>query len=142
MATAVTKHPKHLQTATPADDAARHVWRRAAVSLVVAVVVVTALVLRAWIIGVYAIPSESMEPTLDPGDRVLVAKWRGGEATRGEVVVFDGETTWGPVTGSPTGPWERLVGVVDGHEARFVYVKRIIGLGATGWSAATGVVGC
>lgn len=39
---------------------------------------------------VYAIPSASMSPTLEVGDRILVNKWayRFGDPSRGDIVVF------------------------------------------------------
>ncbi|GAA3099011.1 signal peptidase I [Streptosporangium carneum] len=51
--------------------------------------VVVALLLQAFVIGSYRIPSESMENTLIEGDRVVVNKLH-GETERGDVVVFKG----------------------------------------------------
>ena len=49
-----------------------------------------ALVIQAFVIKPYQIPSESMEPTLDPGQRVLVNRfgYRFGDPSVGDVVVF------------------------------------------------------
>ncbi len=51
---------------------------------------VIALLVRYFIIEGYYIPSTSMEPTLVPGERVLVAKflYRFTEPRRGDIVVF------------------------------------------------------
>jgi len=43
---------------------------------------------KAFVIGAFFIPSESMEPLLRPGDRIRVNLWERPE--RGDVVVFDG----------------------------------------------------
>ena len=49
-----------------------------------------ALVLKAFLVEVFVIPSGSMEPTLMVNDRVVVYKlgYRFGEVNRGDVVVF------------------------------------------------------
>jgi signal peptidase I len=62
------------------------------VRLVVVVVALAlcALLVRAFVAEPFAIPSESMEPTLQPGDHVLVDKlaFRFGHVHRGDLVVF------------------------------------------------------
>ncbi len=52
--------------------------------------VLLAVLLRAYVAEPFAIPSESMEPTLRPGDHVLVEKlsYRFGAPERGDLVVF------------------------------------------------------
>ncbi len=50
-----------------------------------------ALGIQAFLVKPYQIPSESMQPTLDPGERVLVNRLSftlGGEPSVGDVVVF------------------------------------------------------
>lgn len=51
---------------------------------------VLALLLRSFLVQAFFIPSESMVPTLEIGDRVLVNRlaFRLGEPERGEIVVF------------------------------------------------------
>lgn len=70
-----------------------------------------ALVLRSFVIGTYYIPSESMEPTLQVGDRVFVNQlsYRWGDVERGQVIVFD----------RPGGP---------GSDGIDVLIKRVIGI--------------
>ena len=71
-----------------------------------------AIVLRLWFIGIYAIPSHSMENTLLPGDHIVVSKvirWVGG-LDRGDIVVF-------------TLP-DSLRGSTEDHP----FIKRVIGL--------------
>jgi signal peptidase I len=57
---------------------------------VVAVAVLVAIAVQAWLVKPYRIPSESMLDTLRPGDRVLVnrAVYHLREPHRGDVVVF------------------------------------------------------
>ncbi|HEU5265252.1 MAG TPA: signal peptidase I [Jatrophihabitans sp.] len=85
--------------ASPDADAARRAerrrgWLRSAV--IIAIVVGAALVLRAFVVGHYYIPSASMEPTLHgcPGcndDHVAVDKvsYRAHGPRPGDIVVFD-----------------------------------------------------
>ncbi|MGB9661982.1 MAG: signal peptidase I [Moorellaceae bacterium] len=51
---------------------------------------ILAFIIRAFLITPFYIPSRSMEPTLYPGDRILVNRlaYRFGEPQRGDVVVF------------------------------------------------------
>ncbi len=56
------------------------------------------LLVKAFVVQVYRIPSASMENTLQVGDRVLVNKlvyhFRG--IARGDIIVFSGQDSWGP----------------------------------------------
>ena len=58
--------------------------------VVVGVAVVVALFVRAYVVQTYFIPSGSMEPTLNIGDRILVVKlaYRFTSPATGDVVVF------------------------------------------------------
>lgn len=44
----------------------------------------------------YTVPTDSMQPTVNPGDRVLAQRVDGGEVHRGDVVVFT-DPEWGDV---------------------------------------------
>ncbi|MDX6562563.1 MAG: signal peptidase [Gaiellales bacterium] len=56
----------------------------------VLLLLVGAVILRAYVAEPFAIPTESMAPTLRPGDHVLVEKlsYRFGSPRRGDLVVF------------------------------------------------------
>jgi signal peptidase I len=59
--------------------------------VIVAMAVGLALGIQAFLVKPYQIPSESMEPTLDPGQRVLVNRLStklGGDPEIGDVLVF------------------------------------------------------
>ncbi|WP_335938598.1 signal peptidase I [Streptomyces sp. PTD5-9] len=109
-------------------------WRRAAA--IGAVCSVFVLLLSAFVVRPYLIPSGSMEPTLHVGDRVLVNKlaYRFGSAPRrGDVVVFDGTGSFvreappeNPVTGLLRGAAASL-GLAEPAETD--YVKRVVGVG-------------
>jgi len=70
-------------------DKPRALWKEIAVLLVVAVLL--ALLVRALLFEVFFIPSESMEATLAPGERVAVSSFPLGRdevPNRGDVIVF------------------------------------------------------
>ena len=112
-------------------------WRQ--LMLVVVAAIVLMLVVKAFIVQVYRIPSASMEDTLLTGDRVLVNKlvyhFRG--IARGDIVVFSGRGSWGTTTGAPdpAPPGNPLVRVmydvladVGVYSTQTYYIKRVIGL--------------
>ncbi|MGB2567356.1 signal peptidase I [Micromonospora citrea] len=86
-------------------------WKELPILLGVAILV--AVLVRAFVLQTFFIPSPSMENTLQIDDRVLVNKlvydFRSPE--RGEVVVFKAPTTWS--------------GNADGED----FIKRVIGVG-------------
>lgn len=72
-----------------------------------------AIVVRCVLVQVFAIPSGSMRPTLEPGDQVLVTPynrpWGSSEPGRGDVVVFR------RMDGSPGFFVKRVIGVPGDH---------------------------
>jgi signal peptidase I len=125
----------------PADGAAkaqkskrrkRSFWRDLLV-IVVAALALTIL-LKAFVVQVFSIPSGSMENTLLPGDRILVSKvvYDFRPIARGDIVVFTGAGSWDPPSQPPSN-W--LTGLVDGATNLVGiagpdtdYVKRVIGI--------------
>jgi signal peptidase I len=107
---------------------------RELLTIVLAAAVLTLLV-KAFVVQVYRIPSASMENTLQIGDRVLVNKvvyhFRG--IARGDIVVFSGQDSWGPDAPPPSSdPVVRFFGdVLSGvglQSNQTYYIKRVIGL--------------
>jgi signal peptidase I len=100
--------------------------------LLLAALILTVLV-KGFLIQAFFIPSRSMEPTLEVGDRVVVNRlaYRVGEPTHGDVVVFLRPTGAGEAR--PSGPlsWVRravaqgLGGTPPGSED---LIKRVVGL--------------
>ena len=72
------------------DGDGRHgkLWRELPFLILIALVV--AIVVKTFLVQAFYIPSESMDPTLLRGDRVLVCRfcYRVGDIERGDVVVF------------------------------------------------------
>ncbi|MFB7665655.1 signal peptidase I [Kitasatospora sp. NPDC056138] len=80
----------------------------------------------------FAVPSESMEGTLRPGDRLLVNQLAydfGRHVQRGDVVVFDGIGSFLPYASEPPPAQRFLAGFGLSSGADSVYVKRVIGIG-------------
>ena len=107
---------------------------RELLTIVVAAAVLTLLV-KAFVVQVYRIPSASMENTLQIGDRVLVNKlvYHFRDVARGDIVVFSGQDSWGPDAPPPSS--DPVVRFADDmlaglglHDDRTYYIKRVIGL--------------
>src|SRR5437588_5065855 len=89
-----------------------HLRRNIEWVVIVVVAVLSALVVKTFLIEAFYIPSGSMEPTLDIGDRVLVNKlsYRLHDVHRGDIIVFK----------RPPG--------VAGEPRIHDFIKRVIGL--------------
>ena len=77
-------------------------WRE--VPLLLAIALVLALGIKTFVVQAFFIPSQSMQNTILPGDRVLVNKfspWFGAQPQRGQVVVFNDPGGWLPATVAP-----------------------------------------
>ena len=89
-----------------------------------------ALLIKTFLIQAFYIPSSSMEPTLLPGDRVLVNRlaYRFGEPARGDVIVFDGPSS--PADDGPVGAFLRWLteGLGVARPSHEDFIKRVIGL--------------
>ena len=114
---------------------ARILSQIAELPLLVLVAFLIAVVIKTFIMQAFYIPSGSMKPTLQIGDRVLVEKvtsWLGGPG-HGDVVVFARNTFTGEK--APDLPWYRdaqnyvreLLGLPTGREED--YIKRIVAVG-------------
>ena len=106
-------------------------WRFVLCALAAAVVL--AALVRAFVVDVYYIPSESMQPLLEPEDRVAVSRtdYRSGDIQRGDVVVFDGRGSLAPLHNGDPAPLTALKSVarwVGLAGSDTVYVKRVIGI--------------
>jgi signal peptidase I len=94
--------------------------------ILVGVAVAIALLVKAFVVQAFYIPSGSMEPTLQISDRVLVNKlsYRFGDPSRGDIVVF--EAPPGEATPQIKDLIKRVIGlpgdVVEGREGH-IYVN-------------------
>ncbi|MFE6128665.1 signal peptidase I [Streptomyces sp. NPDC056437] len=79
----------------------RSFWKE--LPLLIGIALLLALLIKTFLVQAFSIPSDSMQDTLQRGDRVLVDKltpWFGSEPERGEVVVFHDPGGW--LDGEPT----------------------------------------
>ena len=124
--------------ATDGEDAKSPTKRKRAFWRDLTVIVIAALVLtillKAFVVQVFSIPSGSMENTLLPGDRILVNKmvYRFRPIDRGDIVVFSGAGSWDPPTSPVSNPfarvWDDAIGLVGIAGPGTDYVKRVIGV--------------
>ena len=125
--------PEPGQNAAAKKKKKKNLWREL-LTIVVAAAVLTLLV-KAFVVQVYRIPSASMENTLQVGDRVLVNKlvyhFRG--IGRGDIIVFSGQDSWGPNAGPPSGDpvvrlFDDMLSGIGLQNTQTYYIKRVIGL--------------
>ncbi|GGY43798.1 signal peptidase I [Streptomyces djakartensis] len=111
----------------------RSFWKELPILIVIALVL--ALLIKTFLVQAFSIPSDSMQNTLQQGDRVLVDKltpWFGSEPERGEVVVFHDPGNWlrGEPTPDPNAMQTFLswIGLMPSVEEKDL-IKRVIGVG-------------
>jgi signal peptidase I len=95
----------------PRTERRGNFWRELPILLGVAIVV--AILVRAFVLQTFYIPSESMEHTLNINDRVLVNKlvYDFRDPHRGEIIVFNSPPDW------------------RGDPSETDFIKRVIGVG-------------
>jgi signal peptidase I len=103
---------------------------------------VLALLIKAFLFQAFYIPSGSMEPTLMPGDRVLVNKipYYFHDPRRGDVIVFENPTANADrgIVGGFVHWLAQGLGVSGGADED--YIKRVIGLPGDHITCANGAV--
>ncbi|MFF9176703.1 signal peptidase I [Streptomyces sp. NPDC014793] len=111
----------------------RSFWKE--LPILIGIALVLALLIKTFLVQAFSIPSDSMQNTLQQGDRVLVDKltpWFGSEPERGEVVVFHDPDNW--LAGEPApnpNPVQKVlswIGLMPSAEEKDL-IKRVIGVG-------------
>jgi signal peptidase I len=130
-ASAKLEAPAPQQSSAKAARPHIPVWQETLILLVIAVLL--AVVLKAFFVQAFYIPSESMEPGLVKNDRILVQKvsyWGDGSPSRGDVVVFEDPGGWlGPNdVGGPTNPVAKALEKVGLYPSGGHLVKRVVGV--------------
>ncbi|MFF7855769.1 signal peptidase I [Streptomyces sp. NPDC007904] len=117
----------------PQQKKPRSFWKE--LPILIGIALVLALLIKTFLVQAFSIPSDSMQNTLQQGDRVLVDKltpWFGSEPERGEVVVFHDPDNW--LAGEPTpdpNPLQKVlswVGLMPSAEEKDL-IKRVVGVG-------------
>ncbi|WP_206302295.1 signal peptidase I [Streptomyces sp. WAC 01438] len=118
---------------TPRAKQPRSFWKE--LPILIGIALVLALLIKTFLVQAFSIPSDSMQNTLQQGDRVLVDKltpWFGSEPERGEVVVFHDPDNW--LAGEPTpdpNPLQKVlswIGLMPSAEEKDL-IKRVVGVG-------------
>ncbi|MCB5182385.1 signal peptidase I [Streptomyces antimicrobicus] len=131
------EHDTEAETAAEGEDAEerpqRSFWKE--LPLLIGIALLLALLIKTFLVQAFSIPSDSMQDTLQRGDRVLVDKltpWFGSEPERGEVVVFHDPANW--LAGEPT-PQPNLaqqvlskIGLMPSADEKDL-IKRVIAIG-------------
>ncbi|MGW0884168.1 signal peptidase I [Streptomyces sp. NPDC002671] len=111
----------------------RSFWKE--LPILIGIALVLALLIKTFLVQAFSIPSDSMQNTLQRGDRVLVDKltpWFGSKPERGEVVVFHDpdKWLWGEPTPNPNPIQKALswIGLMPSAEEKDL-IKRVIGVG-------------
>lgn len=119
---------------TPARGARKQLplWQES--FLLLAIALILAVVIKAFFVQAFYIPSESMEPGLVKNDRILVQKvsyWGGGTPQRGDVVVFKDPGGWLDPAESvgPTNAIAKVMAKIGLYPQGGHLVKRVIGIG-------------
>lgn len=125
--------PQESGGASPKPKKQRSFWKE--LPILIGIALVLALLIKTFLVQAFSIPSDSMQNTLQQGDRVLVDKltpWFGSEPERGEVVVFHDPANW--LAGEPTPDPNALqtflswIGLMPSAEEKDL-IKRVIGVG-------------
>lgn len=104
-------------------------------TVVVAIALLLSFLVKTFVAQPFYIPSESMEHTLDVGDRIVVSKFtpQYSPLHRGDIIVFEQPESWGPPPPPSSNPVKRylkqgleFVGILPGGAEHVV--KRLIGL--------------
>ena len=107
------------------------VWQESILLVVTAMVM--AVVVKAFFLQAFYIPSESMEPTMLVDDKILVEKvsYWAGEPDRGDIVVFDDPGGWLNAAESrkASNPVQRGLEVVGLFPTGGHLIKRVVGVG-------------
>jgi signal peptidase I len=110
----------------------RSFWKE--LPILIGIALVLALLIKTFLVQAFSIPSDSMQNTLQEGDRVLVDKltpWFGSEPERGEVVVFHDPDNWlaGEPTPNPNAVQKVLskIGLMPSADEKDL-IKRVIGV--------------
>ncbi|MER6048837.1 signal peptidase I [Streptomyces sp. NPDC001793] len=111
----------------------RAFWKE--LPILIGIALLLALLIKTFLVQAFSIPSDSMQDTLQRGDRVLVDKltpWFGSKPQRGEVVVFHDPGGWLNETPTPQpNPVQKVlsfIGLMPSAEEKDL-IKRVIAVG-------------
>ena len=114
------------ERATTKRQAYSWVWRFAVLAVILGLL--ATILLRATVIDVFRIESNSMEPTLNPGQSISVDRraYSDAEPQRGDVIVFDGRGSFLPYAKASFA--DDLLSAFSLAGSNNKYVKRVLGV--------------
>jgi signal peptidase I len=129
----VSADERDSTAATPGERPKRQLPLWQETILLLGIALVLAVVIKAFFVQAFYIPSESMEPGLVKNDRILVEKvsyWGGGSPQRGDVVVFKDPGGWlsGAESAGPTNRITQVMAKIGLYPQGGHLVKRVIGV--------------
>jgi signal peptidase I len=129
----VSADERDSTAATPGEKPKRQLPLWQETILLLGIALVLAVVIKAFFVQAFYIPSESMEPGLVKNDRILVEKvsyWGGGSPQRGDVVVFKDPGGWlsGAESAGPTNRITQVMAKIGLYPQGGHLVKRVIGV--------------
>lgn len=136
---APTVDPEPSEPSPNAPPAEHTAWRSFPVLAVLALFL--AILVKSFLIQAFFIPSRSMEPTLVPGDRILVCRicLHVQDLHRGDVLVFSGPQAAGDRRGVIGGFFHWLAeGVGVAHPSNPDFIKRVGALPGETWEIRRG----
>lgn len=104
-------------------------WRLVLVAVIAALVVLIGV--RTWVLDIYYVGSQSMQPAIEPGDRILSDQMvDASQLQRGDLVIFDGRGSFAPVDDDPplVDAGQRLASWAGIRPTDDIFVKRVIGV--------------
>ncbi len=98
--------------------------------LLLGLALVLALGIKTFLVQMFFVPSESMEPLFIDNDRIMVEKWSYWNAPvrRGDVVVFEDPGGWLGLP-PPLNPLQKALSAIGLYPTGGHLVKRVIGVG-------------
>ncbi|WP_293786890.1 signal peptidase I [uncultured Aeromicrobium sp.] len=107
------------------------VWQESILLVVTAVVL--AVIVKTFFVQAFYIPSESMEPTMQVDDKLLVQKvsYWAGSPQRGDIVVFDDPGGWlgSAEATAPGNVVQKALEVIGLYPSGGHLIKRVVGTG-------------
>jgi signal peptidase I len=122
--------PDGAAEASSAPRKRKHLPASLEAVVLLALALLLALGIKTFLVQMFFVPSESMEPLFIKNDRIMVEKWSywGAPVQRGDVVVFADRDHW-LAPAPPLNPVQKALSTIGLYPTGGHLVKRVIGIG-------------